>query len=268
MAQELTALLPSPPVDTICEIETPEHISFSHRLAGPSQRVAAYLIDFLVRGVVIVGILIVVAFALGTAGLLGGETGAGMIGGAMLVMLFVLEWGYFVFFEMLMNGQSPGKKALGLRVVRQDGAPLGFGDSALRNLLRAMDGFPMLPFTGIPIASYAIGLTVVSRDEHFRRLGDMVAGTIVVREARATVDGPLHLGETEPLPVPGRLPLSRDEIEAIEVFLRRLPRLHPARAEELAALLAPALAQRLGLEPGLDYKNPTRFLVQLYQHRH
>ncbi len=267
MSQELTALLPSPPVDTICEIETPEHISFSHRLAGPSQRVAAYLIDFLVRGLIIGVIVFVLLIALGTAGFLGGDTGTGMVFGAMLVALFILEWGYFVFFEMIMNGSSPGKKALGLRVVRQDGTPLGFGDSALRNLLRAMDGFPPLPFA-VGIASYAVGLTVISRDEHFRRLGDMVAGTIVVREARALVDGPLHLGETQPLPLAGRLPLSREEIEAIEVFLRRLPRLHPARAEELAALLTPALAQRLGLEPGVDYQNPTQFLIQLYQHRH
>lgn len=263
MARELTL---DPPVDTICEIETPEHISFAHRLAGPSQRAAAYLIDFAIRALILAVVFFVLAIGMGAAGFLGGETGEGMIGGATLIALFVLEWGYFVLFEMVMNGQSPGKKALGLRVVRQDGAPLGFGDSALRNLLRAIDGFP--PLQSLPIATYAIGLTVISRDEHFRRLGDMVAGTIVVREARSLVDGPLHLGRTEQLDISGRLPLTRDEMEAIEVFLRRLPRLHPARAEELAALIAPALARRLGLEPGLDYKNPTRFLVQLYQHGH
>jgi uncharacterized RDD family membrane protein YckC len=267
MARELTL---DAPVDTICEIETPEHISFSHRLAGPSQRVAAYLIDFLIRGVIVGVILMVLVVASqGAMAFIGDETASGMFAGAVLIVAFILEWGYFVFCEMLMNGQSPGKKMLGLRVVRQDGAPLGFGDSALRNLMRAMDGFPPLPFAS-GIASYAVGLTVLSRDEHFRRLGDMVAGTIVVREARANVDGPLHLGETEPLPVGGRLPLTRDEIETIEVFLRRLPRLHPARAEELAGLLAPALAARLGLdeEDTQAHKNPTRFLVQLYQHRH
>ena len=261
MARELTL---GSPVDTICEIETPEHISFSHRLAGPSQRIAAYLIDFLIRGVImgiIVAVVFMVAAAQGSLGFLDGETGFGIAAGATLVALFILEWGYFVFFEMIMNGASPGKKAMGLRVVRQDGAPLGFGDSALRNLMRAMDGFPPLPFAA-GIASYAVGLAVISRDEHFRRLGDMVAGTIVVREARASVDGPLHLGETEPLPATGRLALTRDEFDAIEVFLRRLPKLHPARAEELAGLLAPALAQRLDLE----YKNPTQFLIQLYQH--
>src|SRR4051812_48166003 len=125
--------------------------------------------------------------------------------GVILVVMFALEWGYYVAFETLWNGASPGKRALALRVVKEGGFPLGFVDSVLRNLLRAADFLPV---------AYVAGGTVMAGDRRFRRLGDRVAGTMVIVEDRNLVSAPLRLdppalpGELEALPP--RPPLSAE----------------------------------------------------------
>lgn len=238
-------------LDTAAEIETPEHVYFRRPITGPSRRIFAYLIDLIIR----VAVMAVFATLLSVASLatLGNLAEASM--GLVLVAFFVLEWGYFVFFEMVFAGRSPGKIATKLRVVTTNGHPLGFFDSVLRNLLRAADIFP---------TAYAVGLLVMARDRRFRRLGDLVAGTMVVHEGVSGVSGPLVIhpppSPQELAPLPGRLPLGREDLDAIELFLRRAPSLNPARAYELAELVAPIYAERLGLRP----RDPWRFLQVLY----
>ncbi|HEX6765631.1 MAG TPA: RDD family protein, partial [Polyangiaceae bacterium] len=107
-------------LDTAIDVETPERVRFSFRLAGPAQRAAAYLVDAIVRGVV----LAVVWLVAGLFGAIGGIEGLGM--GIALFALFAVEWGYYVACERLMNGRSIGKQVLHLRVVRSDGLPIGF----------------------------------------------------------------------------------------------------------------------------------------------
>jgi hypothetical protein len=161
--------------------------------------------------------------------------------GVMLVIAFVLEWGYYVVWETVWSGASPGKRALGLRVVKEEGYPIGFIDSLLRNLLRAADFLP---------AGYVLGGLIMAGDGRFRRLGDRVAGTMVVVEERGRVAEPILLmppakpAELEALPQ--RPPLSAAELEALEIFLRRTD-LGPARRHELAGMIAPALAKRMGV---------------------
>src|SRR5262245_66483512 len=117
-------------LDTSIEVETPEQVRFSFRLAGPAQRAAAYLIDLLVRGAV----LMALSIAAGIFGFFGGDVleGAGM--GLVMLAWFAVEWGYYVICERVMNGRSIGKSVLHLRVVRSDGLPIGFAESVLRNL--------------------------------------------------------------------------------------------------------------------------------------
>lgn len=240
------------PIDTSAEVETPEHVRFHHHLAGPARRAIAYLIDLVIRG----AILFFIALVGGIAGITAGDDFRGITTGLWYVIVFAFEWGYYVLWETIWSGRSPGKRAMRLRVITDTGRPLHFLDSILRNLLRAAD---FLPF------AYALGLLVMGRDRRFRRLGDMVAGTMVVVEERHEVGDALHLHPAptarELASLPQRIPLSGEEIEALELYLRRVPRLHPARAEELAEIVAPALARRVGVRFRGDAR---RFLEVLY----
>jgi uncharacterized RDD family membrane protein YckC len=239
-------------LDTSIDVETPERVRFSFRLAGPAQRAIAYLIDVLVRGAA----LLALWFIAGALGLFGrdGMGGAGM--GLIMLALFVVEWGYYVVCERFMNGQSVGKRALDLRVVRSDGLPMGFAESVLRNLLRGAD---FLPF------GYAVGVLVAAVDPRFRRLGDLAAGTMVVVERRqpvfpaVVIKPPVEPRELEA--IPHRPILSQEELEAIELFLRRSSNLNPSREQELAELVAPVFARRMQL----GHKNAVRLLALLYQ---
>ncbi len=243
------------PLDTNVEIETPEHVRFRYHVAGPAKRAVAYLIDLLIRGVIVLvlGIVAVLAGVGSSDGMRHASSGL------QLLVLFVVEWAYYVVFETVWSGRTPGKRALSLRVVTDGGHPLRFADSVLRNLLRAADFLP---------GAYAVGLAVMGRDPRFRRLGDLAAGTIVIAEERADVGGPLVLdpppSPAELRPLPQRLPLSGEELDAIELFLRRARKLSTARELELADIVAPIFARRMGLR----YKDAPRFLALLHHRAH
>ena len=238
-----------PALDTAIDVETPERVRFSFRLAGPAQRAAAYFVDLLVRGAV----FMVFAMVAGVTGVFEGVSGAGV--GLLLLAAFVIEWGYYVLCERLMNGRSIGKRVLQLRVVRSDGLPIGFAESLLRNLLRAAD---FLPF------GYALGVLVSVVDPRFRRLGDLAASTMVVVERRSPVlpaveiKPPVEPRELEAVPL--KPLVNQDELEAIELFLRRSPELNPSREQELAELVAPVFARRMQL----GYRNAARLLALIY----
>jgi uncharacterized RDD family membrane protein YckC len=243
------------PLDTTVEIETPEHVRFRYQVAGPAKRAVAFLIDLVVRGTIV----LVIGCVAAVAGLAASSSLAGASTGLVLLVVFVVDWAYYVLFETIWSGRTPGKRALSLRVVTDKGHPLRFTDSLLRNLLRAAD---MLPF------AYAVGVVVMGRDTRFRRLGDLAAGTLVVGERRGIVGGPLRI---HPVPsaaelraLPQRVPLSGDELDAIEVFLRRVDKLSASRADELAEMVAPIFARRLGVR----YKDATRFLSVLHYRAH
>jgi len=237
-------------LDNDVEVETPERIRFRHTVAGPVRRGLAYLVDLIVR-LALAFLLLVV---LGAAGAVhaGGVFAAS--NGVLLVALFALEWGYYVLFDLVWNGSSPGRKALGVRVVKEGGVRLGAVDSVLRNLLRAADFLP---------AGYVVGLTVMAGDRCFRRLGDRVAGTMVVLERRVRVGDAIVLAPpptaAELDALPAHPALAPGELEAIELFLRRRD-LAPARRLELAEILSGPLARRLGVHEG----DPPRLLELLF----
>lgn len=221
-------------LDTTLSIETPERVVFSHQLAGPAVRSAAYLLDLLIRGAFL--FLVVVGLSIGSI-----ATGrfSGVEAGLVLVLFFGLEWGYFVLFDLLLAGRSPGKRLLGLRVIHESGRPITASESVLRNLLRAADILPLF---------YAVGLTTMCFDRTFRRLGDLVAGTVVVREPRLRLrNQKVRVPHADVPGLPPRLRLSREELAALALFERRATRLGHSRAEELAEILAPKLRARYGL---------------------
>lgn len=247
-----------PHLDTTTRVETPEHIAFEFRLAGPWRRGVAYFIDFIVR---ITAFFLLAMFLLLTSAFSPFEELSQTPMAALLLLYFVAEWFYFVLFEWLWSGLTPGKKALGLRVVRDGGLPVTLPDALLRNLLRAAD---LLPPLG-PLPTYLVGALVSASDHRFRRLGDLAAGTFVVVEEPSRLQAPAPV-EPPPTPdelraLPAHLRLKVEERKTLDAFMRRWSSLHPARREEVCETYAPHLARRLGLPPP---ESGARFLQLVY----
>ena len=202
-------------IDTLCAQETPEGVELEFSPAGPAPRALAWMVD--------AGIRCIAYLALASA-----LHGLGQVGtGLLLVGLFLLEWFYPVGFEVLGRGQTPGKKLLGLRVLRADGAPVGWSRSTVRSLLAFAD---FLPF------GFAAGLTAMLLGRRFQRLGDLAAGTVVVHVEAQPAPHPAP-GAAESLAPP--FPLTLPEQRAIMGFSERAPGLTLERARELADLLEP-----------------------------
>lgn len=203
-------------LDTLSEVETPEGVTLALRAAGPLPRSLAWAVDFAIR-LGLFWLLAIIAAFLEDAGQ-----------GVLLISLFVLMWGYPILFEVLRGGQTPGKRALGLRVVHQNGTPVGWLASIVRNLLRTVD---ILPF------GYGIGLLATLIDRDSRRIGDLVAGTLVVH---AEAELP-HAPAPPVAPIAAPVPLTPAEQAAIVAFAERARLLSPERQQELADTIAPAL---------------------------
>ncbi len=215
-------------------VQTPEQIQFTFELAGVGARMLAYLIDLAIR----LGIVSVFSIVIG---LTVGWASEGLSTGLTLILLFAVEWGYNTVLEWRFNGSTPGKKALGIRVIRTDGVSVDFVRSAMRNLLRAADIAPMF---------YAFGLLVMFFTGTHRRLGDLAADTMVVREKRS------RLKELPPLPMDpveiptgalGRLKVRDRDLALVDEFFRRRHLFSADRANEIATILADPIAEKLGL---------------------
>jgi len=206
----------APPLDTRYQVETPEGIDLPLRPAGLMVRALAFAIDLGLRGLIVGLLFIVLAFL--------GKLGAGL--GSIL--LFVVSWWYMVLFEVLNQGRSPGKQWMGLRVVQDDGTPIGWSASLLRNLLRFVD---MLPF------GYFLGAISCLQHPTFKRLGDLAAGTLVIYREQPLARPQL------PAVQPRRpaFALTLTEQRAILGFAERQGELSEARVKELAAILAQPL---------------------------
>jgi uncharacterized RDD family membrane protein YckC len=252
-----------PPLDTDVAIETPEHIVFHHRVAGPARRLSAYLLDLLLCYVSFMVLATVVLFvSVGAASMVGAaESAFGAAAGILLVALFAIQWVYFAALEGL-HGTTPGKAAMGLRVVTTLGHPIGFREAALRNVLRAADALPLSYMGGL--LSIA-GLASMASTPRFQRLGDLVAGTMVIAVDRAEATSAIVL---TPPARPEELALLPDviavdalELAAIEMFLRRRGRLGRDRALELASMLVPVVQARCA---GVLPADPARALALVY----
>ncbi|WP_202841648.1 RDD family protein [Luteimonas saliphila] len=206
-------------LDTVREIHTPEGVALRLPAAGPVPRAFAWLIDLGIR----LGLVLLASMFLSLLGRFGT--------GVYLVFLFLVIWAYPVAFEALWDGQTPGKRALGLRVVSADGAPVGWMASFVRNLMRTVD---MLPF------GYAFGLASSLVDPWGRRLGDMVARTMVVHVPRVRGAVALPSGPATVPPVP----LLPGEQAAVVAFAERAYALTPQRRQELADIAAPLTGAR------------------------
>ena len=242
------------PIDAAVHVEIPEDVRLSFPLAGPAPRLAAYAIDLLLRGMIFMVFAVSVAF-------LGMSLGGASIG-LTLLALFVLEWGYGFVFEMLWNGQTPGKRVFGLRVVKEGGYAIGPYDAMVRNLLRAADVLPLF---------YGVGLVSMLATTRLQRLGDIAAGTMVIRETRHRLRREIpELGGVRKL-TPDELgsswrPTERT-LDLLYLFALRRDSLPPARAREIATLLAQPLRRRLAIRTG-DTGDPDTFLLRVLRTFH
>lgn len=203
-------------IDTLALAETPEGIVLSLQPAGLVARTMAFLLDLVIRLVFDIAL----AMALGALGGLGA--------GLTLLGFFCVEWLYPIVFELSRWAATPGKRALGLRVVMDSGLPVTPAASFTRNLLRVADFLPL---------AYGFGIIAMLLNRDFKRLGDMAAGTLVVHAKPVLLhDAP----QAAPSIAPAR-PLSAREQAAILSLAGRTQRLTPARVEELALLAAPVL---------------------------
>lgn len=206
-------------LDTVREVHTPEGVALQLPAAGPVPRAVAWLIDLAIRG----ALVFVCAFAFNLLGSFGA--------GVYLVALFVIFWGYPVVCEAMYGGQTPGKRALSLRVVSADGAPIGWMASFVRNLMRTVD---MLPF------GYGAGLVASLADPWSRRLGDMVAGTLVIHAPRDRT----RIDALQAAPLAPAVPLQTQEQLAVIAFAERAFLLTEARRQELGDIVAPVSGGR------------------------
>ena len=238
----------------IYSLDTPESVSVGYDVAGVGSRFLAALIDALVLAAVLAALVIVTVLA--GLNLRGTIAYAAAAIGVLIINVVLL--GYFVFFEIIWNGQSPGKRAMGLRVVKTSGYPITPVTALIRNVVRLVDWLP---------AFYAVGVITMIANRHARRLGDLVAGTMVIKEkryaslsslssARRTLapsrpsDVQRASGLQEPAPLAGSgaqlSRLTREDEALIRDFLNRRHTLSPRRRDDLARQIAAVVHGHIG----------------------
>ena len=202
-------------------VETPEHVDVHFELAGIGSRLAAALLDLLIMSLALLILAMVFDAVVGQTG----NTVRGWLAALMLLLVFFLVWGYFTLFEALNGGRTPGKQALGIRVVMDTGRPITPAAAVVRNLVRILDTYfvpPLLP-----------ALLTIFLHQSNKRPGDIAAGTIVVRDRPTdwTLGAALQTGAaTQPADEPietGPPELSEQEFRLLDRFLGRLNELAP-----------------------------------------
>jgi uncharacterized RDD family membrane protein YckC len=267
------------PTDETLIIETPERVPLHFALASTGNRFLACAFDHFLQILIIMVVALAVIWWTGFADLSRWAKDAPKWMLALLIIaIFVIWSGYFVLFEWAWAGQTPGKRWLRLRVIREDGRPVTFWEAAARNIVRIFD---MMPWFIIPF--YSVGLVSVFVSNRDQRLGDLVAGTVVVREREAqaptfdqvfaapTSDAALRRS-FKPLPFRADLSaLNEREVEVVEAFLRRRWDMEEMPRQWMAWRIATPLLQKLRPEYDPDafvYEGFLEELLHRYRDAH
>ncbi len=208
-------------------IETPERVELYYTRAQVGNRFLAAGVDHAIQGCMMGAIALTAYIFSAQVERLWAELGNWAIGGAIL-LAFGIYTGYFVAFETIWNGQTPGKRLFRLRVIREDGRPIRFFEAMARNLVRT--AFDSMPVVGVPL--YSVGVVSIFLSSRSKRVGDYVAGTVVIRESEAkapTLDEVVELARSEALKnreTDAPFVIEADRLDAIDyaalrAFLRR-----------------------------------------------
>ena len=257
----------SPALGDQLSIATPELVAIEFPLAGLGSRFIAVLLDYLLQGGTV--FILILIFAL----LLSGSTGSGVAHAgdnlsakwtiAILIAIpFLLEWGYFTLFEAFWRGQTPGKRIMRIRVIQQTGRPISLFESMGRNLLRAVDWLP---------AFYIIGVITMFATRRQQRLGDLIAGTLVVHErpletplesigGSRTFTSAVFKPAAPPPPRENKLPadavamLTLADLQALESYLARRLDFPVETRTLLAGRMAENIARKMNfaIPPGMS----------------
>jgi uncharacterized RDD family membrane protein YckC len=223
-------------------VSTPENITFSFDIAGIGSRFMAALVDLLIYGSVSLAIGLIAAYIVSRT------DNVDLIGVFTAIYIgvnFVMYWAYYMVFEILWGGQSPGKRILKLRVVRLDGTPASAGQIVIRNVGRLVDIFP---------GFYAVGVVVMFLNDQSRRLGDLAAGTLVVREGQpvtlkqltspppATVLSDAVKAEAATLPLNR---LNKEQRQVVHTYMQRRSGMSETQRAKLAMEIGQAVARQM-----------------------
>ena len=252
----------------VLTIQTPEYVGFQYVLAGLGSRATAFLLDTAIRLLFLLVIFIVISLlskllpALDPSGILSGLS-KNWIMALGVIAYGVIDLGYFLLFEALWNGQTPGKRQQRLRVIRTDGAPIGWLGSAIRNILRAVD---------ILAGVYPIGFVVMFLSRNSQRIGDYAAGTVVIVERSRGVpkgraahrhthaeqwgDIEVHVSTLKP-----------KQYQVLRSFLDRREEMDQDHRQQVARLLVQRLTERWEISSRLDisYESFIEKVVESYE---
>ena len=234
-------------------IDTPEQIPLEFPLAGIGSRFLALAVDTCIQAVAF-ALLGSIAYTLGSRGPKMPARGAWTLA-IVVLMTFILQSGYFALFEAVWNGQTPGKRLTHLRVIQDSGRPITVFEAVARNLLRIVDSIPGL---------YGVAIISALFSAKNKRLGDYVAGTVVVHEKPAVIETGLRW-DLEASPAPSRYDASRlkpEEFQLVEAFLVRRNQLAAAVRAETGRQIVQRLAARLEFSPE-DAQQPEPLLETL-----
>ena len=221
-------------------IDTPEQIAIEFPLAGIGSRFLAIVFDGLVQFIGYVVLALVAALAFGGELKRIWPSAWNWSAAIFILVVFCLYWGYYAFFETIWQGQTPGKRHAGIRVIKDTGRSITAFEAIARNLVRVVDQLP---------GFYAVGCVTMFLNKKSKRLGDFVAGTVVVHEKKAEAAEPFfNLRQGAQLPVYPVSKLSNTELVLIETFLARRLDLAPEVRTATAGRIAEHIARKLELE--------------------
>ncbi len=246
-------------------IETPEQIELSLEIAGLGSRFVARVIDWLIKWsiLLVIGLLAVVV-----GGLLGATLAAKTLVSVLGMLVFALFYsfllGFDIYFEVRHNGQTPGKKYMGIRVLREGGAPMEFRSACVRNLIGIADFLPVF---------YLLGGLIVLLSPRGQRLGDMAAGTIVIRER--ALQPPEELDEEINGLALSELTFTAEQLKAcspadrhiLRSFFQRYPQMELQARDQLAYRLMKTFQKKMAYQPPIpnNRSDPEAFLASLYR---
>jgi uncharacterized RDD family membrane protein YckC len=231
-------------MDDSYRLDTPERVALAFEIAGLGSRSLATMVDALIQ----VGLILAFAVAAGLSGGLVDRLADRLVGrdetmletvvvALAVLVIFTIIWGYYIFFELVWNGQTPGKRVIGIRVLTTSGQPITLAHSLIRNLVRLVDFLP---------SSYMLGAIVMLLNGRSQRLGDLAAGTLVVKEARTPTPRTLPDLALEAQLSPQQASLfSAAEVALAREFLLRSGELEPERRHRLARDIADRFRARL-----------------------
>lgn len=243
-------------------IETPEQTPLEFPLAGVGSRFLAMVADAAIQALAALVVGLAAAFSIPALRWLRllralGTWGPQWIVGGVVLVFFLIHSGYFAFFEAIWNGQTPGKRYTHIRVIKDDGRSVTVYDAISRNLLRIVDELP---------GFYAVGVMCILFSKQSKRLGDYVAGTVVVHEtsiegARPFLDRPVAAGDASVVYDVSTITL--DELHLLEMFFQRRDSFAPALRTSMAAQITTRIGQKLNTRVA-GWPQTERFLEAVY----